>query len=163
MQTRRTLLQSIGLGTAGAVFFSTSGQAKQVSSSSLPAPWWLLHPLAVGAQLGDHWSIESLGPIEDGASILTIRQQSKRLNVHLCLHDGTPKGLAYSELFDLIVMDRGGGVRTVPEKLSEALFILSDIIRQNEWSDVPSNQLDGIHRMMTHSERVQSFGAGHLQ
>ena len=129
----------------------------------MPAPWWLLQPLQVGSELEGQWNIEDLGPIEDGAAVLTIRRRNEALNVHICLHDGKPKGIAYSELFDLIVMDHGCGVRTVPENLSSALFILAEIIRQNEWADVPNTQLDGIHRMMTHSERVQSFGASHLQ
>ena len=163
MQTRRTLLQSIGLGTAGAVLFTNPVQAAKGGESSLPAPWWLLQPLEPGSSLADHWKIDTLGAIEDGASVLSLRGKNESLNVHICLHDGKPKGIAYSELFDLIVMDHGCGVREVPKNLSSALFILADIIRQNEWTDVPNNQLDGIHRMMTHSERVQSFGASHLQ
>ena len=163
MQTRRTLLQSIGLSTAGAMLFTPPAQAEKGGESSMPAPWWLLQPLQVGSELEGQWNIEDLGPIEDGAAVLTIRRRNEALNVHICLHDGKPKGIAYSELFDLIVMDHGCGVRTVPENLSSALFILAEIIRQNEWADVPNTQLDGIHRMMTHSERVQSFGASHLQ
>jgi len=85
------------------------------------------------------------------------------LRVHICLHDGKPKGIAYSELFDLIVMDHGRGVRPVPEELASALLLLADTMRENEWADVPKHQFDGIHRMMTHAERVRSFGASHLQ
>ena len=163
MQTRRTLLQAIGFGTAGAMLRSPPTQASHRVESDTPAPWWLIQPLEAGSPLGKDWNITKLGPVADGASVLTIHQKSESLNVHICLHDGKPKGIAYSELFDLIVMDRGRGVRIPPENLSTALFILADIIRQNEWADVPNTHLDGIHRMMTHPERVRSFGASHLQ
>jgi len=167
MQSRRKILQSIGLGTAGAVLFTNGAGAASTESkhhgASMPAPWWLIAPLGPESTLRGGWQVDALGPIEDGASVLSLRRRSESLNIHLCLHDGKPKGIAYSELFDLIVMDHGCGVRAVPENLASALLLLSEIIRQNEWSDVPNNQLDGIHRMMTHAERVSSFGASHLQ
>jgi len=164
MQSRRKIMQTLAATTAGAVVGTPVAAAKPLGETDhYAAPWWLLAPLQEGEHLEDRWILHSLSPIKEGASVLTLQRGSTSLRIHICLHDGAPKGLAYSELFDLIVMDHGRGVRAVPEDLSPTLLFLSDIIRENEWNDVPNHRLDGINRMMTHADRVRAFGSSHLQ
>jgi hypothetical protein len=157
------LIQSIGATTASAMVGTPVVHAGEGRPDQYSAPWWLLHPLQPSSRLENRWVLESLSSIKDGAAVLTLKRNKEALRVHICLHDDSPRGLAYSELFDLIVMDHGRGIRTVPKDLSPTLLLLSDIIRENEWNDVPNHRLDGINRMMTHAERVRAFGASHLQ
>jgi len=163
MLSRRFLIQGLGTATASAVVGAPVAHSGTITADLHGAPWWLLHPLRPSSLLENQWTVDSLSSIKDGASILTLKRGQEILRIHLCLHDEAPRGMAYSELFDLIVMDHGRGVRTVPEDLSPTLLLLSDIIRENEWNEVPDHRLDGINRMMTHAERVRAFGASHLQ
>ena len=163
MQSRRALIQTIGATTATALVGTPGVQARPTNTDNFAPPWWLFDPLEPSERLKDGWVLNDLSPIREGASVLTLKRGAQSLRIHICLHDDAPKGLAYSELFDLIVMDHGRGVRAVPEDLSPTLILLSDIIRENEWNDVPNHRLDGINRMMTHAERVRAFGASHLQ
>ena len=166
MQSRRSLIQTLAATTAGALVGTAPApvQAQEYGEGEQFAPpWWLLAPLGENDRLEDGWVLKDLSPIRDGATVLTLSRRKESLRVHICLHDGSPKGLAFSELFDLIVMDHGRGVRRVPNDLSPTLLLLSDMIRENEWNDVPNHRLDGINRMMTHSERVRAFGPSHLQ
>ena len=163
MQSRRVLIQTIGATTASAMVGTPRVHARPTGADHYAPPWWLLAPLQTSERLKDGWVLDDLSPITEGASVLTLKRRGQSLRIHICLHDDAPRGLAYSELFDLIVMDHGRGVRTVPEDLSPTLHLLSDIIRENEWNDVPNHRLDGINRMMTHADRVRAFGASHLQ
>jgi hypothetical protein len=163
MQSRRDLIQTIGATTASALVGTPVVHAGPKDGDQFAAPWWLLAPLQPLERLENRWVLDSLSTIKDGASVLKLSRGSETVRIHICLHDDAPRGPAYSELFDLIVMDHGRGVRPVPEDLSPTLLLLSDIIRENEWNDVPDRQLDGINRMMTHAERVRAFGPSHLQ
>ena len=163
MPSRREMLRTIGYTTAGVLLPTATATAGAFRRSSAPPPWWLLDPLEPESGLSNGWKINDLEEIKAGASVLTIERNAQLLRIHICLHDGQPKGIAYSDLFDLIVMDFGGGVRTVPPQLASALFALGDIMRENEWVDVPYHQRNGIKRMMTHSERVRAFGARNLR
>ena len=57
-----------------------------VNGTSLDsAPWWLLSPLTEGSAVGKGWVLDSLGPIEQGAAILTLRNEDGLYqNIHLC-------------------------------------------------------------------------------
>jgi len=77
------------------------------------------------------------------------------------LHEGSPKGFAHTELFDLIVIDHGRGIRPVPEDLVPVLQKLEKAIQDNELASHSS--FDHIADMMTHKERVAAFGAGQIQ
>ena len=166
MPSRREMLRTIGFTTASVLLPSATASAAAAAfrgHAALPPPWWLLAPLKPGSGLKNGWKVHDLEEIKAGASVLTIERNAQLLRIHICLHDGQPKGIAHSELFDLIVMDHGEGVRTVQPELASTLFALGDIMRENEWVDVPYPQRNGIKRMMTHSERVQAFGARNLR
>jgi hypothetical protein len=127
------------------------------------APWWLLAPLGEGSVLQDGWFISTLGAVSDGAAVLTLGHETEEpLRVHICLYADMPRGYAHSDLFDLIVMDHGRGSRPVPRDLSPSLTVLETIIRNNEHREVTSEDVKGISHMMTHIERVHTFGSSCL-
>ena len=161
MPTRREMFSAIGLGTAGMAV--TPARAFQAESGTpSPAPWWLLAPLQTDSPLMDGWTVGELDNIVDGATVLTLRRGSDQLRVHVCLHDGTPRGYAHSELFDLIVMDHGRGVRDVPRDLAPSLNRLEAVIRDNETKEISQRRFSSLTRLMTHADRVDAFGADHL-
>ena len=161
MPTRREIFSAIGLGAAGVVV--TPARAfKAESRTPIPAPWWLLDPLQAGSPLSDGWTICDLASIVDGATVLTIERGSEQLRIHVCLHDGAPKGYAHTELFDLIVMDHGRGVRRVPRDLMPSLHRLSAVIRDNESTELSPQRFTSLTRLMTHTDRVDAFGADRL-
>ena len=161
MPTRREIFSAIGLGTAGiAVTPARAFQGESTNPS--PAPWWLLAPLQPDSPLLDGWTVDNLDQIVDGATVLTLRRGAERLRIHVCLHEGTPRGYAHSELFDLIVMDQGRGVREVPRDLAPTLNRLAAAIRDNETKEISLRRFTSLTRLMTHTERVDAFGADHL-
>ena len=158
--TRRTLLSALTAlpATSALAGFSALARAESLTT---PPPWWLIEPLKVGSTLSCGWTVSELGPVADGGSVLTIKHSLQgSLRVHICLHDEHPRGYAFTELFDLIVMDQGRGVREVPTDLASALTQLSDCISVNELRQ--TGAIDDIAGMMSHAERVRAFGAGHL-
>ena len=157
MPSRRELVSALGFGAA-TLAMRPAWAIEGAPEPTSPAPWWLIAPLQRGSTLKDGWVIEDLDPIRSGAAVLSLSGNS-RLRIHICLHDGRPKGFAHTDMFDLIVMDHGEGVRAVPENLAPTLLLLADRIRDNEAMEVDDNQLSGISRLMTHSERVRAFGA----
>jgi hypothetical protein len=160
MPTRRELVSVLGAGAATVAIRPTLalGEARESISAS---PWWLIAPLTPGSPLLDGWKVDHLGPITEGASVLSLTGNGS-LRVHICLHQGRPKGFAYTELFDLIVMDHGRGVKDVPADLSPTLNLLERTIRDNESMEVGEAEFQGLTRLMTHSERVSAFGASKL-
>ena len=158
--TRRTLLSALTALPATTTLAGLSAFA-HATPSAAPPPWWLISPLGEGTTLVHGWSIDGLDPIVDGGAVLTVgHPQQGHLRIHVCLHNGNAKGFAYTELFDLIVMDQGHGVREVPGDLASVLTRIADQIRENELSQ--SAEIGDIAGMMTHAERVNAFGAGHL-
>lgn len=163
MNSRRNLLKTAGL-TAAALAITSTGQ-KSVAAFAQGrdggAPWWLLSPLKQGASLGRGWSIEGLSPIESGAAILTLaHRDGRQTRVHLCAWKDAPRGVAHTDLLDLIVMDGGQGDRPTEEGLGRALSSLASRIRRNELRlDADIRALAG---MQSHEERVEQYGAESL-
>ena len=157
MPSRRQLVSALGFGAA-TLAIRPAWALEASPEHASPAPWWLIAPFNRGTVLKNGWVIDDLAPIHSGASVLSMSGNG-RLRIHICLHDGSPKGFAHSDMFDLIVMDHGQGVKSVPEHLAPTLLLLADRIRDNEAVEVDENQLGGISRLMTHSERVRAFGA----
>ena len=123
MQSRRTILRTLSAATA--LVAAPQVHAGRASSLSHSPPWWLLNPMDVGTDLGADWSLASLGPIIDGAAIIVLSHPEQgEVRIHLCLHEGAPKGFAHTDLFDLIVIDHGRGIRPVPKDLAPALLKL---------------------------------------
>lgn len=118
--------------------------------------------MTVGTTLDGEWQITDLGPIQDGSSVLNLSHpEQESLRIHICLHAGSPKGFAHTELFDLIVIDHGRGVRKVPDDLAPALLQLAAAIQDNELAN--NSAFAHVADMMTHKERVHAFGASQIQ
>lgn len=164
MNSRRNLLKTAGL-TAAALAVSGSSSRKSIAAFAQGqddgAPWWLLSPLQQGASLGRGWSIDALSPIESGAAILTLaHRDGRQARVHMCAWKDAPRGVAHTELLDLIIMDGGQGDRPTEEGLGRALSSLASRIRRNELRiDADIRALAG---MQSHEERVEQYGAESL-
>ena len=173
MRTRRDILTHFGLGAAGCALGGQSAaahtrratlQAFAQGHSESAQPWWLLEPLSEGDVVGAGWKIESLSPVRQGAAVLTLRHPRRgNLPIHICIHNGAPRGYAHTELFDLIVMDGGRGTGIVEPELEEVFHHIAEQILSNELRDDQSARVYDIERMMTHAERVQTFGPTPLQ
>ena len=167
MASRRDVLKKLGIGMA-AVTVGTAAASKAETLTAFAegeslknAPWWLLSPLTIGSSVGKGWKVKSLGSIEQGASILTLQNVDKReYNVHICVHDGMPKGLAYTEFLDLVLMDGGQGDRPTDEAFGRVLLGIAKRIRHNELESQES--FDELARLETHSERVGRYGPENL-
>ncbi len=171
MNSRRTILKNIGMGTAVAALAAGATAVVTRSTGGAPSaasrmpegagPWWLVAPLARGSHLGAGWFLAHLSPVERGASVLTLQHREGTVaRVHLCHHQGDPKGLAHSDLIDLVLMDGGRGDRATDESLGRVLMGLAAHIRDNELS--ADGDLGALARMQPHSDRVLDYGPENL-
>lgn len=168
MDTRRTVLKKLIAGTAtaaavpgtaSAAFNAVEGGASTmgVSLPTGPAPWWLFNPIGMGTPLRYGWYVADLSPVTRGASVLTLAHSSgRKARVHLCAHNGRPQGVAHSRLVDMVLMDGGSGSFRTDEKLGRVVLGLAERLKRNETS--PSGDLWPLARMMTHGDRVETFG-----
>ena len=179
MDTRRKFLQQLGLGTAVATVVvssetfrraesprasvtetaSTTGPGPVASPSpeAGTGPWWLLSPLKRGDHLGAGWFLAHLGAVEQGASVLTLQHRDGAVGrVHLCHRRGTPRGMAHTELLDLVLMDGGQGDKPTDESLGRVVGGLAAHIRGNELA--ASGDLAVLARMESHDERLLAYG-----
>ena len=123
--------------------------------SSSPPPWELLSPLGAGAVVGHGWRLVDLGPVEDGSSVVTLRNRRGRSHrVHLCRNDGNPQGIIYTRRVDLVVMNEGYGDLPTEERLAQAVAELAHVIAANE-ATVP----DRVAELLPHAERLRRFAA----
>ena len=167
MASRRNVLKQLGLGltavtvTGASVMKGQTYTAFASGGSFDGAPWWLLNPLTKGTSIGKGWRIVDLGAIEQGASVLVLQHRDGTVaNVHICVHDGAPKGLAHTEFLDLVLMDGGSGDRPTNEHLGRVLLGIAKRIRKNELA-VQQN-LQELAFLQTHEERVIRYGAENL-
>lgn len=168
MKSRRNLLKMMGMTAAATAVPVTAAAsdptarravvAALTADGSSGAPWWLLSPVQQGSAVGLGWRVAGLSTVSRGAAVLSLAHRDGReASVHLCAHHGSPRGLAHSALFDLILMDGGQGDQSTPEDLGRALVNLAARIRGNEVSD--KADLRPLAHMMTHAERVALYGA----
>ena len=166
MTSRREILKKMSAGMALSVVATGVSKSQAVAAfangTSLDsAPWWLLSPLKEGSSVGKGWVLDSLGPIEQGAAILTLRHADGRFqNIHLCVHDGEPKGLAHTSLLDLVLMDGGQGDKPTDESLGRVLMGLAKRIEHNELAGV--EDLTDLASLQTHAQRVERYGPENL-
>jgi hypothetical protein len=177
MSSRRELLKNMGLGFgAAAALLGASAPAAAAAtarSSALKAlaeggsdptpPWWLFSPVRPGSSLGLGWRMGSLSPVERGAVVLELHRDGgdtegvRVARVHICAREGKARGLAHSELFDLVLMDGGQGEKPTDERLGRVLLGLADRVRKNE---LESNaELKDLGRLLPHGQRVALYGA----
>lgn len=127
------------------------------SSSDGPAPWALLRPLTAGSLVGHGWRVADLSDVEDGAFVLTLRNERGRTDrVHFCRNDGRPKGIVYSDRFDLLVMNGGQGDLPTDEGLARAVAEVSHVIAANE---AQASQKQVVDALLPHDERLRRFAA----
>lgn len=162
MNSRRTILKNIGLGAAVATVAAGGAHALRAPRPASPpeqggAPWWLLRPLARGSHLGLGWVLAHLSAVDRGAIVLTLQHREGGVaRVHICRHEGRPKGLAHTELLDLVLMDGGRGDRPTDEGLGRVLLGLAAHIRENELAD--GGDLSVLARLQCHEDRILDHG-----
>ena len=185
MLNRRKALQLIGAtGAALSAVFSLR-LASFWSSGKGPrsdGPWWLLAPLRPGASVGYGWKIDSLSPVREGAVVLELRRppsffgnvegligndaavlSSTEAQVHICVYDDQPCGIAHTSLFDLFLMDGRTGDEPTPEELGKVVIGLAQRIHRNELQEVDWPTVKGLlGHLQTHSQRVERYGAANL-
>ena len=156
MESRRKILQKIGLGTvmSSLGFWGTTQYAPFLNAQKNgEAPWWLLAPFKQGSQLGLGWSIVSLSAIEKGAAILTLQHHEKDVaRIHICAHNGLPKGLAHTNLLDFLLMDGGQGNHPTEESVGRVLLGLAERMQKDEERLIEQGYQ--ISQLQTHEERL---------
>jgi len=160
METRRSVLQRLMmLGVLPAAAARSASGAKPVAETAAspatepPAPWELLAPLRAGDALGLGWTLENLSPVRDGATVLVLRQGDRQARVHVCRRDGTPRGVAFTERLDLLVMNGGRGDTVTEESLGRVLLGLAPVLARNE-AKLPG-LLGGLQ---SHARRLEVYG-----
>ena len=169
METRRDVLKKLGAAAvvgssvataAPALAKSDPAQAALDAAASTPAatlepPWTLLAPLTAGSAIGQ-WTLQELSPVHDGASVVTLANDSGDLaRIHICLNGGSPRGLAHTERFDLLLMNGGDGGTPSQEHLARVLSVLAGHVSSN--GDAALISHPELRQLMTHDERVAAF------
>jgi hypothetical protein len=165
MQSRRDILKALGTtAAASATGYAGSKFALQsFISGSGDAPIALLAPLTIGASVGGGWSIADLGPVKDGASVLTLTSPvAGEARVHICARNGAATGLAKTNLLDLVLMDGGNGNDPTRESLARVVTGIARRIAKNELDIESEENLDEIAKMMSHDERMAILGPENL-
>lgn len=127
-----------------------------VEASVSPAPWELLAPLGVGAEVAHGWRLVDLTPVRDGSAVATLQNQRGRSHrVHLCRNDGSPQGVVYTRRVDLVVMNQGYGDLPTEEHLGQAVAALAHAVAANE-ATLPA---DVFAELLPHAARVERFAA----
>ncbi|MCB9759233.1 MAG: hypothetical protein H6739_05295 [Alphaproteobacteria bacterium] len=152
---RRELLRNMAIGAA--VGATMGGSAVAALPTPIDAgPWELFNPLRPGVEAGLGWTLGALSELDRGAWVLNLHHADGRsARVHLCYHQGRPRGVGHSAYLDLILMDGGDGAKDTDESLGRVLRHLANVIRENE-SRPGADEL--IASLLTHGERVERFG-----
>ncbi len=160
---RRRVLGGMALGAALVASGTAAASVENAATKNAfkggdgDAPWWMLSPLAPGAALARGWRVSSLSAVRKGASVLTLVHDTKGpIEVHLCAHDGSPRGVASTEFVDLIIMDGGHGTAPTDEELGRLVMDLAAKIRENEMDE--NGDLRPISRMLPHDTRLDAYG-----
>lgn len=167
MTTRRDWMTQTGVAAVGvalglrvmndndAAVMRTAVQAaagRNVAPVEGPAPWALIAPLQAGSSIGNGWRIESLSDVRLGASVMSLRHESGATSdVHICLRDGAPTGVAASAHFDFVLMNEADGARNTNEALGVALITLA---RRAETNETELSR----RGYMAHEERLIQYG-----
>ena len=131
--------------------------APVTSEVSVPAPWELLRPLALGSVVSHGWSLAGLTGAADGSCVVTLRNERGRTHrVHVCRNDGRPQGMVYTRQFDLVVMNGGGGDLPTDEGLAQAVADVAHALAANEHG--PQHE-PVVTALLPHAKRVERFAA----
>lgn len=157
---RRDLLKGLAVGAAATSLPLTA----QASVPALDAtaievgdgPGWLLAPYRSGHHVAFGWTLGQLESHDRGAWVLNLHHRDGGgARVHICYHDGAPKGVGHTDLLDLILMDGGAGDRDTEEHLGRVVRHLALVMGRNELRDGAEAELA---RLKTHAERVEAYG-----
>lgn len=159
---RRDLLKTIGVGVAAlTVSQRDSLQAFIQRKNSADSPWWLVAPLKTGSSVGKGWKIVNIGSIEQGACILSLKHNSGEMtNIHICAKGEEQKGIASTELLDLVIMDGRQGEEPTQEDVGRVVMGLAKRIEKNEIK-LEAN-LSSLTSLQSHDERVYRYGPENL-
>jgi|JI10StandDraft_1071094.scaffolds.fasta_scaffold344304_2 hypothetical protein len=139
-------------GAPGTAATAKRSEARTLATVQGPAPWALIAPLQVGSSIGNGWRIESLSDVRMGASVLSVRHESGvQTDVHICLRQGQPTGVAASRHFDFVLMNEANGERQTNEALGVALITMARRAELNE------QELSRVG-FMRHADRLSQFG-----
>jgi hypothetical protein len=128
----------------------------ELAAIAFPPPWGLVSPLAAGAELAHGWRLAELGPVKDGACVVTLQNAAGRTRrVHLCRNAGSPQGLVYTRRVDLVVMNEGYGDLPTEEPLAQAVAALAHVIAANEGTTSAAL----FTALLPHAARVERFAA----
>jgi hypothetical protein len=129
------------------------------STSSAPAPWELVHPLALGSVVAHGWQVAGLTGVVDGSCVLTLQNQRGRAQrVHLCRNDGVPQGLVYTKQLDLVVMNGGQGDLPTEEGFAQAVAQVAHVLAANERQHQPV-----LTALLPQAERARTFSDRRLR
>lgn len=126
----------------------------QPETASAPAPWELLHPLAMGSVVAHGWRVAGLSGAVDGSCVLTLENERGHSHrIHLCRNDGRPQGLVYTDRFDLLVMNGGQGDLRTEEGFAQAVATVAHVLSANE----TGRRAEVVASLMPHEERLRRF------
>ncbi len=141
---------------APSVTASAQATTAEIMSENGPAPWGLLRPLTLGAEVAYGWRLAGLTEVSDGSCVLTLQNDRGRTHrVHLCRNDGRPQGLVYTDHLDLVVMNGGQGDLPTDEGLAQAVAQVAHVLATNE-----NRQQPVVVALLPHAERLRMFGDG---
>ena len=145
-------LRAMTDGNVSAALSARTVAARKVAPVEGPAPWALISPLQVGSSIGNGWRIRSLSDVRLGASVLSVQHTSGATSdVHICLRDGAPTGVAASRHFDFVLMNEANGARDTDEAPGVAVMTLA---RRAATNEVGLSQ----RGYMAHPERLTQYG-----
>jgi hypothetical protein len=142
--------------TAAATTEVTSGiptaVAQQLDSGE--PPWALLTPFGMGDDVGLGYRIASLSGVKRGGIVLTLVDEAgARVQVHLCQRGDEPRGMSYTQRFDIIIMNGGDGSEITSESIGRVVRTLAECIKHNE------QHVDELSGLLQHHTRVSKYGA----
>ena len=127
--------------------------AEQPATASAPAPWELIHPLAMGSVVAHGWKVAGLSGAVDGSCVLTLENEKGRSHrIHLCRNDGKPQGLVYTDSVDMLVMNGGQGDLATDEGFAQAVAKVGHVLAANE-----RRHATVVASLMPHDERLRRF------
>jgi hypothetical protein len=111
----------------------------------------------MGSAVTRDWRVAGLTGVVDGACVLTLQNRRGRMHrVHLCRNDGRPRGLVYTERYDLVVMNGGQGDLPTEEGLGQAVARVAHVLAANERD---RRHEPVVAALLPHAERVERFAS----
>ena len=118
-----------------------------------PPPWPLLQPLTEGSEISHGWSLRGLGGVVEGGVELTVGDaQGHERRILVCRNDGQPRGIVFTDRFDLFVINDARNREATDEGLAQAVATVAHLLAANE-RDPRHDAV--IAALVTHAQRSQ--------